>query len=156
MRNVTRPIVIDQYYCDSMKPCPSEQVTPRTTSTPWLFYIIELPFPVPNQQWDLALFLQQSAVEVSNVVYKSITGTSASEVALTFHCSKNFPCHDIVLQDINLVGNGGEPTTGSCKNIKGISAGTVYPHPCFWKKGKCPCLCTCSHEITVFVLVSFP
>ncbi|XXG64147.1 hypothetical protein AAC387_Pa05g2177 [Persea americana] len=98
MRNVTRPIVIDQYYCDSMKPCPSEQ---------------------------------QSAVEVSNVVYKSITGTSASEVALTFHCSKNFPCHDIVLQDINLVGNGGEPTTGSCKNIKGISAGTVYPHPCF-------------------------
>ncbi|RWR77745.1 Polygalacturonase [Cinnamomum micranthum f. kanehirae] len=73
---------------------------------------------------------QHSAVEVSNVIYKGIKGTSASEAAVTFDCSTSFPCHGIVLQDINLVGNGGRPTTGSCKNVEGISEWNVYP-PCF-------------------------
>lgn len=107
----------------------------------------------------IGLFLQHSAVEISNVFYKSITGTSASEVALTFHCSKNFPCDHIVLQDINLVGNEGEPTTGSCKNVKGIAAGTVYPRPCFWKKGKCPCICwslvACVHFLMNWIWIGF-
>ncbi|RZC85820.1 hypothetical protein C5167_026492 [Papaver somniferum] len=39
---------------------------------------------------------QESAVQISDIIYKNITGTSASEVAVYFHCSKNYPCQDIV------------------------------------------------------------
>ncbi|KAL5976939.1 hypothetical protein ACLOJK_021276 [Asimina triloba] len=96
MENVTRPIIIDQYYCDSSKPCPE----------------------------------QKSAVEISNVVYKNIEGTSASKVAVEFDCSESIPCKEIVLEDINLVGAGGEDTESSCKNVQGTAQGKVYPSSC--------------------------
>ncbi|RID61075.1 hypothetical protein BRARA_E00250 [Brassica rapa] len=35
---------------------------------------------------------QTSAVEVKNVVYRNISGTSASDIAITLNCSKNYPC----------------------------------------------------------------
>ncbi|XP_058073504.1 polygalacturonase-like isoform X2 [Magnolia sinica] len=97
MDNVTRPIIVDQNYCDSKKSCPE----------------------------------QESAVEISNVVYKNIKGTSASEVAVKFDCSESFPCTGIVLENINLDGMGGKSTKSSCKNVEGTSKGTVYPQPCF-------------------------
>ncbi|XP_077214007.1 polygalacturonase-like [Tasmannia lanceolata] len=97
MRNVTNPIIIDQNYCDSNKPCPEKN----------------------------------TAVEVSNVVYNNIKGTSASDVAVEFDCSKSFPCHGIVLNNINLVGSGGKTTTSSCKYVNGIAIGNVFPCPCF-------------------------
>ncbi|XXG48550.1 hypothetical protein AAC387_Pa02g2968 [Persea americana] len=96
MHNVTRPIIIDQNYCDSKKPCPE----------------------------------QDSAVKVSSVVYRNIKGTSASEVAVKFDCSKSIPCEGILLEDINLVGNSGNNTTMSCKNVQGINKGEVYPPSC--------------------------
>ncbi|KAK8554267.1 hypothetical protein V6N12_031233 [Hibiscus sabdariffa] len=39
-----------------------------------------------------------SAVQVKNVVYTNIKGTSASEVAIKFDCSKTHPCQGILLQ----------------------------------------------------------
>ncbi|XP_038899303.1 polygalacturonase QRT2-like [Benincasa hispida] len=75
---------------------------------------------------------QADAVQVSNVMYQNIRGTSASEVAVKFDCSKSFPCQGILLQDINLVrkGKNDDKSTqaeASCKNVKLKNRGRVSP-----------------------------
>ncbi|KAK4748931.1 hypothetical protein SAY87_015517 [Trapa incisa] len=45
---------------------------------------------------------QASAVQVSNIVYKNIRGTSASEVAIKMDCSKSHPCSGIRMVDIGI------------------------------------------------------
>ncbi|KAL5982018.1 Polygalacturonase 1 [Asimina triloba] len=97
MQNVTRPIIIDQNYCDSKDPCPHKQ---------------------------------GSAVQVSDVVYKNIRGTSATDEAVIFDCSQSHPCRGIVLEAINLVGVGGRKTTSSCKNVRGSAIGRLHPPSC--------------------------
>ncbi|KAI3899739.1 hypothetical protein MKW92_001465 [Papaver armeniacum] len=71
---------------------------------------------------------QESAVQISDIIYKNITGTSASEVAVYFDCSKKYPCQDIVLQDIKLVRDeDGKAAKASCKNVKLTQVGKVSP-----------------------------
>ncbi|PON32485.1 Glycoside hydrolase [Parasponia andersonii] len=74
---------------------------------------------------------QQKAVQVKNVLYKSISGTSASQVAIKFDCSSTFPCQGIVLQDIDLKlqGKEGEQEEAKavCSNVKVSNIGTVSP-----------------------------
>ncbi|VVB06048.1 unnamed protein product [Arabis nemorensis] len=65
---------------------------------------------------------QGSAVQVSNVVYRNITGTSATDVAIKFDCSKKYPCQGIVLANVNIKGG-----TASCKNANVKDQGTVSP-----------------------------
>ncbi|KAH7661751.1 Polygalacturonase protein [Dioscorea alata] len=96
MNNVENPIIIDQNYCDSKRPCGE----------------------------------QQSAVAVSDILYKNIKGTSASEIAVDFQCSKSVPCHGIVLQDINLVKEGGGTAKSSCKNVEWTKEAQALPEPC--------------------------
>ncbi|KAK9921886.1 hypothetical protein M0R45_030380 [Rubus argutus] len=69
----------------------------------------------------------RSAVQVENVVYKNIKGTSASDVALKFDCSKSFPCLGIVLQDIKLERQGGKTAKALCNNIDFTIIGVVSP-----------------------------
>jgi polygalacturonase len=97
MDNVQNPIIIDQNYCDSAKPCKK----------------------------------QESAVEVSNVVFKNIRGTTISKNAINLSCSNQASCTDIVLENIDLKmeGNKGE-TQSTCQNAKWRKAGTVIPQPC--------------------------
>ncbi|KAJ8748788.1 hypothetical protein K2173_011343 [Erythroxylum novogranatense] len=71
---------------------------------------------------------QRSAVQVSNVMYRNIVGTSASEVAVKFDCSKTFPCRGVVLQNINLNSQeSGERATASCDNVNFAKRGSVSP-----------------------------
>ncbi|XP_015881617.3 polygalacturonase QRT2-like [Ziziphus jujuba] len=65
---------------------------------------------------------QDSAVQISNVVYSSIKGTSTSEVALRFDCSNSFPCQGIFLQDVDLqpherVHDPHKRVVASCNNV---------------------------------------
>ncbi|XP_034703710.1 polygalacturonase-like [Vitis riparia] len=46
---------------------------------------------------------QNSAVQIRNIVYNNITGTSATKMTTIFNCSKTLPCQGIVQKDINLV-----------------------------------------------------
>ncbi|KAF8022325.1 hypothetical protein BT93_G2467 [Corymbia citriodora subsp. variegata] len=71
--------------------------------------------------------VQASAVQVSNVVYKNIKGTSASDVAINFNCSKTYPCTGILLQNIGLVSNSGESAKASSLNVRYTKMGDVYP-----------------------------
>lgn len=65
-------------------------------------------------------------------MYQNIRGTSASEVAVKFDCSKSVPCQGILLQDINLVHKGknddkSAQAEASCKNVKWKNRGRVSP-----------------------------
>lgn len=65
---------------------------------------------------------------MENVVYKNILGTSASDVAVKFDCSKSNPCEGIVLQNINLQKQGGNAAQAECNNIVNLDQiGFVSP-----------------------------
>ncbi|XP_050210799.1 polygalacturonase QRT2 [Mercurialis annua] len=70
---------------------------------------------------------KKSAVRVSNVLYKNIKGTSASEIAMKFNCSKTFPCQGILLQDIVLGSQKDERAKALCSNVKLANRGNVSP-----------------------------
>ncbi|RLM74352.1 polygalacturonase [Panicum miliaceum] len=73
---------------------------------------------------------QKSAVEVSNVLFKNIRGTSASTEAIKLCCSTTVPCHGIALENVKLTLEGGNGvTTSACENAKWVKSGTVAPQP---------------------------
>ncbi|KAF5185831.1 Polygalacturonase [Thalictrum thalictroides] len=72
---------------------------------------------------------QKSAVQISNVLFKNIKGTSSSNVAIKLECSKSYPCQGIKMKDINLVSassNNGE-AKASCENVKLAKSGKILP-----------------------------
>lgn len=77
--------------------------------------------------------LQSSGVKVSQVLYKNIKGTSATQAAMTFRCSPSNPCNGIRLQDIKLtyVNTLKRPTVAYCENARGSSTGAVFPRSCW-------------------------
>ncbi|GMI65730.1 ARABIDOPSIS DEHISCENCE ZONE POLYGALACTURONASE 1 [Hibiscus trionum] len=72
---------------------------------------------------------QGSAVQIKNVVYSNIKGTSSSEVAINLDCSKSHPCQGIVLTNVNLQDQEHGPAKAICNNVK-LSEGDTVP--------KCP------------------
>nr|GMC85182.1 polygalacturonase-like [Ipomoea batatas] len=72
---------------------------------------------------------QGSGVKISNIKYKDIHGTSATQVAMTFECSKTQPCRGITLDDVNLTYKN-HPAQASCSNAGGTSSGSVTPASC--------------------------
>nr|GMD15075.1 probable polygalacturonase At1g80170 [Ipomoea batatas] len=92
MEDVSNPIIIDQFYCDSPTTCQN----------------------------------QTSAVEISEVVYRNITGTSKSQKAMQFACSNSVPCTNIVLNNINLETRDGTAEV-YCNSATGIGYGYIHP-----------------------------
>ncbi|GAV67145.1 Glyco_hydro_28 domain-containing protein [Cephalotus follicularis] len=72
---------------------------------------------------------QVSGVRVSDVTYQDIHGTSATEVAVKFDCSKEYPCSGIILEDVKLTYNS-QPAEASCSNAGGTASGLVQPTSC--------------------------
>ncbi|KAK4841333.1 hypothetical protein QYF36_002804 [Acer negundo] len=72
---------------------------------------------------------QGSAVQISNVAYKNIRGTSASELAIKFDCSKHFACQGILVQDVTLAPQQEDSAQASCVNVKLQTVGSFSP-PC--------------------------
>ncbi|KAJ1411924.1 Pectin lyase fold/virulence factor [Sesbania bispinosa] len=71
---------------------------------------------------------QASAVRLSNVLYQNIRGTSASEVAIKFDCSRSVPCREIYVQDVILEPQGsGEGTIATCENVRYVNRGKLFP-----------------------------
>lgn len=64
---------------------------------------------------------------MKNVVYENIKGTSATDVAISFDCSKSHPCQDIVLRDIKLTGQDGKKVKAVCNNVELEESGSVSP-----------------------------
>ncbi|WOG91680.1 hypothetical protein DCAR_0310930 [Daucus carota subsp. sativus] len=72
----------------------------------------------------------ESQVRISNVKYIGVTGTSASQVAVSLQCSNNVPCQDIYLENIDLTLSGGGQTSSQCVNANVTYSGTQNPPPC--------------------------
>lgn len=77
----------------------------------------------------LIIWEQSSGVKISGVTYKNIRGTSATQNAVIFDCSKGNPCRGIRLQDIKLTYLN-KAATSSCSNIGGTSSGVLIPKSC--------------------------
>ncbi|XP_057840825.2 polygalacturonase-like [Cryptomeria japonica] len=74
-----------------------------------------------------------SKVKISNVLYKNITGTSATNAAIAFECSQSVPCEGIKVDHINLSYNDGKTNAQFlCKNahVTAVDVGAVSPTPC--------------------------
>ncbi|CAJ1911403.1 unnamed protein product [Sphenostylis stenocarpa] len=69
----------------------------------------------------------KSAIQIKNVWYQNITGTSASDIAVKFDCSEKFPCQEITLQNIDLECEGGDDAEAWCKNVELSYFGYVKP-----------------------------
>ncbi|KAK4272530.1 hypothetical protein QN277_021074 [Acacia crassicarpa] len=61
---------------------------------------------------------KDSAVQIKNVLYQNIKGTSASKVSVKFDCSEDFPCQGIVMQNVDLTLETGEASKASCHNVQ--------------------------------------
>ncbi|CAF1923892.1 BnaC05g03780D [Brassica napus] len=73
---------------------------------------------------------EHSGVKISQVTYRNIQGTSATQQAMNLACSKTNPCTGITLQDIKLTYNKGTPATSYCFNAVGTSLGVIQPTSC--------------------------
>ncbi|CAL5086169.1 unnamed protein product [Urochloa decumbens] len=105
MDKVKNPIVIDQNYCTTSDPS-----KPKACGSK-----------------------QESAVEITNVEFSNIRGTSVNRDAIRLHCSEAFPCRGVVLKDIDLKTKGGgekNAATSTCENAVLGETSNVSPAPC--------------------------
>ncbi|XP_050203279.1 polygalacturonase-like [Mercurialis annua] len=72
---------------------------------------------------------QESGVKIDDITYKNIYGTSATQVAVKFDCSKMNPCTGIKMQDVKLSYKD-EPASASCSNADGTATGIIQPSSC--------------------------
>ncbi|TYI11236.1 hypothetical protein ES332_A09G197600v1 [Gossypium tomentosum] len=72
---------------------------------------------------------QVSGVKISDVTYQDIHGTSATEVAVKFDCSSEYPCSNIRLEDVKLTYRN-KAAEASCSNADGTASGFVQPSSC--------------------------
>ncbi|KAM5577397.1 polygalacturonase-like [Rosa sericea] len=72
---------------------------------------------------------QESGVQISDIMYQDIHGTSATEVAVKFDCSSKYPCNKITLEDVKLTYKN-QAAEASCSHAGGTAEGTVQPTSC--------------------------
>ncbi|KAE9599163.1 hypothetical protein Lal_00044122 [Lupinus albus] len=72
---------------------------------------------------------QASGIKISDVTYKDIRGTSATQVAVKFDCSSTQPCMKIRLEDVKLSYKNQNPRA-SCAHAGGTALGAVQPESC--------------------------
>ena len=75
--------------------------------------------------------LQSSGVQISDLSYTDIKGSSATPVAVKFNCSGTNPCSGIKLRNIRLRYRHQRPAQAKCQNAGGSASGEVTPPSCF-------------------------
>ncbi|KAF5754063.1 putative polygalacturonase [Helianthus annuus] len=70
---------------------------------------------------------QTSAVEISQIVYENISGTSKSPNAIKFACSDTVPCTNIALNNIKLKRTDGKSAQTFCNSVMGFAIGHIEP-----------------------------
>ncbi|XP_057528602.1 exopolygalacturonase-like [Amaranthus tricolor] len=72
-----------------------------------------------------------SKVEIQDVTFSNIHGTSRSKIAVNLQCSRSTPCNRIELEDINIKYNGEDGTSiSNCSYASGKVSGVQLPKPC--------------------------
>ncbi|KAF9615729.1 hypothetical protein IFM89_026144 [Coptis chinensis] len=72
-----------------------------------------------------------SNIQVSNVSYTEVHGSTAELVAISLNCSSSVPCYNIFMDGVNIVANNlGSTTFSTCANAQGKSISTKPGVPC--------------------------
>ncbi|KAL3513112.1 hypothetical protein ACH5RR_025829 [Cinchona calisaya] len=72
-----------------------------------------------------------SQVQIKDVTFRNIWGTSSSKLAISLQCSQVVPCQNVKLANIDLAYKGpGGPAAASCSNVIGTSYGKLVPPGC--------------------------
>ncbi|KAG2693767.1 hypothetical protein I3760_08G111500 [Carya illinoinensis] len=119
MNNVQNPILIDQNYCP-------------TTSTALLRNEDSHFSSVTFQKWktvERRLLEKVSGIKISDVIYRGIRGTSATQTAIKFYCSSKKTCTGIRLENVNLTCLD-QVAQSSCTNAIGRTLGSIQPNGC--------------------------
>lgn len=70
-----------------------------------------------------------SGVHISNVVYRKMTGTSSTDIAIKLECSRAVPCSDITMSSIHFSSaTPGKHVTANCSNARGQEFGVIPGH----------------------------
>ncbi|XP_027169664.1 probable polygalacturonase At1g80170 [Coffea eugenioides] len=73
---------------------------------------------------------QESAVQIHDITFRQVIGTSKNKVAVKLDCSETVPCNNIILNDIYILSSEDQSTTTSdCKNAHGTIQGRMVPNP---------------------------
>ncbi|KZV13951.1 hypothetical protein F511_44753 [Dorcoceras hygrometricum] len=73
---------------------------------------------------------EETGVEISNVRYREIHGTSSSEMGINLNCSRSVPCNEISMESIQLTSiDPGKDIVAGCANAYGQEY-QVSPSPC--------------------------
>ncbi|KAL0308629.1 UNVERIFIED_CONTAM: putative polygalacturonase, partial [Sesamum radiatum] len=73
---------------------------------------------------------QVTGVQISNVSYKEIYGTSTTDIAINLNCSRSVPCRGIWMESIQLTSaKAGRKVTANCTSAYGQEV-DVFPYPC--------------------------
>ncbi|KAI9160256.1 hypothetical protein LWI28_006643 [Acer negundo] len=71
---------------------------------------------------------QTEAVEVSDISFTGVRGTSSTEEAIQFSCSESVGCTNIIVNDIQITSSvPGEITRSSCLDAHGLVSGPSFP-----------------------------
>lgn len=73
-----------------------------------------------------------SKVQISDVRFKNIKGSSSSPVAVNLECSQSAPCRNVELSDIDIIysGDKNDPLTSKCFNVKPRITRVTKPLAC--------------------------
>ncbi|KAI4379463.1 hypothetical protein MLD38_005758 [Melastoma candidum] len=75
--------------------------------------------------------IPHSGVQISNVAYINLFGTSQTEIAINLNCSRTVACTGIMLGSIYLTSaSPGKQANSSCTNAYGNTIGRVHPPSC--------------------------
>ncbi|KAL1541593.1 galacturonan 1,4-alpha-galacturonidase [Salvia divinorum] len=72
-----------------------------------------------------------SAVEISNVSFKMMVGSSGRGNVVVLNCSEAVPCRGIVVEDMHIVATGNTQATYNCANVLGRAQGHLVPEIAF-------------------------
>ncbi|CAA0809428.1 Probable polygalacturonase [Striga hermonthica] len=73
---------------------------------------------------------RETGVQISNVIYKDIVGTSSTDIAINLNCSKSVACFVISMESVYLSSaKFGKKVTAYCSNAYGEET-DVVPGPC--------------------------
>nr|BBG92279.1 exopolygalacturonase [Fagopyrum esculentum subsp. esculentum] len=68
-----------------------------------------------------------SNIEISDIEFNNIVGTSQTEPAVSLVCSSAKPCKNVTFDNINLIGVNGAPAVASCSNANVNMEGLQLP-----------------------------